>query len=76
MAMRTLNYSRLSQTSKTAITAAYLRGELTERKRLRTMPRDPEKSKFLARIASARIRKHPIRKNKDGTYYIFCVSEN
>lgn len=64
--MRTLAYDTLEKTGRTATAQAYLRGEMSEKARLRTRTRDAEKSAVLSRMASAKIRRNPIRRNLDG----------
>lgn len=64
--MRTLSYDTLERTGRKATAQAYLRGEMSEEARLRTRTRDTAKSAVLSRMASAKIRRNPIRRNPDG----------
>lgn len=68
--MRTFSYDTLEKTGRKATAQAYLRGEMSERARLRTKTRDADQSAVLARMASAKIRRNPIRRNPDGSLLI------
>lgn len=68
--MKTISYEELEKTAKQVMAKAYLRGEMTETKRLRRAERDLQKSAILSHLASARIRRNPIRRNEDNTLTI------
>lgn len=71
--MRIFTYDTLEKTGRNVTAKAYLRGGMVEEERLRTVPRDPTKSAVLARMASTKIRRNPMRRNAEGTLLIPCL---
>ncbi len=73
--MRTIPLEDLLAAGRKATAEAYLAGRMSERARLRTAPRDPEKLAALARYVSDYIRKHPIRRMENGMIWVPGLSE-
>lgn len=61
---RVIKYEDLEKTARKVKERAYLAGEFPTRK-IRRKPRDPEELAMIAKMASYRIRKNPLRM-KDG----------
>ena len=75
MALRTIPLEDFLAAGRKATAKAYLAGRMSERARLRTAPRDPEKLAALARYVSACIRKNPIRRMENGMIWVPGVSD-
>lgn len=71
--MRACNYDELEKTGRKVTAKAYLRGGMVEKERARTVPRAADKSAVLARMASLKVRRNPIRRDADGTLLIPCL---
>lgn len=75
MTLRTIPLEDLLATGRKVTAEAYLAGRMTERARLRTAPRDPEKKAALSRFISDYIRRHPLRRLENGMIWVPGVSE-